>query len=152
MATANSGFYAKDEAAGPGPPLLLTQVCSPHPGPAAPPAPCLLWEPAALHSLLQRLLAPGSRVIAPCQCLRAACPPARRGAGCPPQGAPGSIPCPLLPALGNREGPCLTENTQLYVNTLPLIGVGCTHSPWAVLNVLKSLGGKMQTLGSIRLI
>lgn len=36
----------------------------------------------------------------------------------------------LLPPLGNREGLCLTYNTQLYVNTLPLLGsVGCTHSP-----------------------
>lgn len=46
--------------------------------------------------------------------------PASRGAGCPPQGAPGGIPSASLPALGNREGLCLPENTQLYVNTLPL--------------------------------
>lgn len=59
--------------------------------------------------------------------------------GCSRQGARGSTPFSLFSTLGNREGLCLTRNTQLYVNILPLLGVGCTHSPWAVLNVLRGI-------------
>lgn len=42
-----------------------------------------------------------------------------------------------------QQGGALPDNTQLYVHILPLLGgVGCTHSPQAVLNVLKSSGGR----------
>lgn len=44
-------------------------------------------------------------------------------------GAPGSTPFSLFPPPSNREGLCLIRNTQLYVNILPLLGVGCTHAP-----------------------
>lgn len=43
-------------------------------------------------------------------------------------GARGS-PSFLFPPPSNREGLCLIGNTQLYVNILLLLGVGCTHSP-----------------------
>lgn len=49
--------------------------------------------------------------------------------------------CALTPW---QQGGALPDNTQLYVNILPLLvrRCGCTHSPQAVLNVLKSLGGR----------